>query len=87
MTNTNEVTIDYLAMKDHELHDACGVDAKLWADAFCQYAKKLYGVDLDNGWMIGWFANPIMAMHDKCKGIQPTILPDGSAFIVDAVGE
>jgi len=73
---------DYVAMKDHELSEACGIDAKKWAEAFCQYAKMLYNVELDEGWVLGWFANPMMAMHDHCKGIQTTVLPDGSAFVI-----
>lgn len=32
-------------------------DANVWASAFCQIAKTNYGVDLDEGWVIGWFAN------------------------------
>ena len=73
---------DYNAMTGPELHEACGVDAAKWAAAFRQMAIKLGYSDMDEGWLIGWFANPMMAMHDHVKGIEPVVLDDGSAFFV-----
>lgn len=73
---------DYTKMEGHELYEVCGVDAQKWAAAFRQTAIKLGYSDMDEGWLIGWFANPIMAMHDRTTGLGPTILPDGSAFYV-----
>ena len=61
-----------------------GMDAAKWAAAFCETAKK-HGHDLDEGWMIAWFANAIMVSHDITRGVRPTVLPDGSAFIVDTI--
>lgn len=55
---------DFTRMKDYELITACGDDASLWAAAFCQTAKRL-GQEIDEGWMIGWFANAIEASWDK----------------------
>lgn len=49
---------DYGAMSDPDLLSALGDDGSLWAAAFCQIAKK-HGHDIDEGWMIGWFANAI----------------------------
>lgn len=40
-------------------------DARDWADEFCLIAKEKFGLDIDNGWMIGWFANAIMRGYDK----------------------
>lgn len=73
--------IDYTKLKEHELYDACGTDAAKWAAAFRQIAVKLGYSDMDEDWLIGWFANPMMAMHDHVLGIKPIVLPDGSAFI------
>jgi hypothetical protein len=76
------MTPDYTAMEGHKLHDACGVDAAKWAAAFRQYAIKLGYSDMDEGWLTGWFANPMMAMHDHVTGFKPVVLDDGSAFFV-----
>lgn len=51
--------MDYLAMQDHGIIEECRDDAAKWAAAFCQYAKHLGYGDIDEGWMIGWFANAI----------------------------
>lgn len=40
-------------------------DARDWADEFCLIAKEKFGLDIDNGWMIGWFANAIMRGYDE----------------------
>jgi hypothetical protein len=68
-------------MNDAEALEYMGIDGKKWAEEFCKIARDK-GHDLDEGWMIGWFANAIMAGYDKGRGISPIILPDGSAFIV-----
>lgn len=36
-----------------------GDDASKWAAAFCETAAKLGHPGIDEGWMIGWFANAI----------------------------
>jgi hypothetical protein len=42
------------------------VDATVWAKEFCAVAKE-QGHDLDEGWMITWFANAIeiARMHER----------------------
>lgn len=50
---------DYTKMEAGAMLQACGDDASKWAAAFCQYAKKLGHEGIDEGWMIGWFANAI----------------------------
>jgi hypothetical protein len=73
-----------LALSDHlpsDLLDAMGDDASKWAAAFCAIAGRL-GHDLDEGWMISWFANAIEHSYDVRTGRSPTVLPDGSAFFV-----
>ena len=50
---------DYTAMNEPELVTACGADASKWAAAFRQTAVNLGYSDMDEGWLIGWFANAI----------------------------
>jgi hypothetical protein len=69
-------------MQDGDLLDYMGMDAARWAEEFCKIARDK-GHHLDEGWMLSWFANAIMTGYDRGRGIKPTILPDGSAFIVD----
>lgn len=75
--------MDYTKCEGHELYDICGADASKWAAAFNQYAVKLGYSDMDEGWLLAWFANAIMHSHDVMSGASPvTVLDDGSAFFV-----
>ena len=38
-------------------------DAAVWAEQFCLIAKDLGLEDIDEGWMIGWFANAMAAQE------------------------
>jgi hypothetical protein len=84
-TLTDAAAVNYTAMEGHEMYEACGVDAVKWAESFRQHAVKLGYSDMDHGWLIGWFANPMMAMHDRATGQSITVLDDGSAFFVAEV--
>lgn len=42
-------------------------DARDWAEVFCKVAKT-QGHDIDEGWMITWFANALMRGYDQCSG-------------------
>jgi len=44
-----------------------GTDATKWADEFAATALRLGYSDMDRGWLIGWFANAIMAGHDSAQ--------------------
>lgn len=77
---------DYTAMEGGKLIAALGDDATKWAAAFCQHAERI-GHVIDEGWMIGWFANAIECSHDLRTRSGSTVLPDGSAFFVADVGE
>jgi hypothetical protein len=57
-----------------------GVDAQKWAQEFRQIAIKLGYSDMDEGWLIGWFANAMMAMHDYGRG---PINGDHAQFLID----
>jgi len=62
MLSTSPVTeTDFQTMSDPELLNYCGADAHKWAEAFCRI-KEMQGwgaTDIDEGLMIGWFANAI----------------------------
>lgn len=55
---------DYTVMMDRELLNALGDDASKWAIAFRQTALKLGYSDMDEGWLVGWFANAIEHSDD-----------------------
>jgi len=40
-------------------------DAKVWAEEFVKLLKEKPSIEIDEGLMIGWFANAIMAGYDK----------------------
>lgn len=84
MTEADQGMPNYYSMSGPELLKACGDDASKWAAAFCQI-KKAQGWsadDIDEGLMISWFANAIEHSGDVRNGTGPTVLPDGSAFVV-----
>jgi len=76
---------DYTVMNGPELLSACGHDAMKWAEAFQQIVVDK-GLEIDQGLMVGWFANPIMNMHDHLTGAGPVVLPDASAVVLGTVG-
>jgi hypothetical protein len=45
-------------------------DARVWAQEWCRIAREIVAADderelIDEGWMIGWFANAIMVGWDE----------------------
>jgi len=58
MTAENTVQ-DYTSMDAAALLNALGDDAMAWAVAFNQHAVKLGYSSMDEGWLVGWFANAI----------------------------
>jgi hypothetical protein len=76
---------DFDKMDGPELLAYCRDDAAKWAAAFRATAIKLGYSDMDEGWLIGWFANAIENSTDVRTGTGPTILPDGSAFFTATV--
>lgn len=40
-------------------------DARDWARSFCEIAAKNGHHDIDEGWMISWFANALMRGYDE----------------------
>lgn len=43
------------------------MDAKIWADKWLETVRKNPEIALDEGAMIGWFANAIMAGYDLSR--------------------
>lgn len=55
----------YKEMDEPTLLEACGDDAAKWAAAFCEIAREKEGYEIDEGWMITWFANAIERAWQK----------------------
>ena len=55
---------DYFGMDSASLLNELGDDASKWAAAFRQIAVKIGYSDMDEGWLIGWFANAIEHSSD-----------------------
>ena len=58
-----QTNLDYQSMTEPELLQACGTDAARWAAAFQQKIVDA-GKPIDEGLMIGWFANAIERARD-----------------------
>ncbi len=69
---------------DYDMSIHTNPDAQAWAKFFLETNPDC---GLDEGAMIGWFANAMMAMHDHLTRQAPVVLPDGSAFVVMGGGQ
>ena len=59
------MTKDYANMSNEEFHKAMDTtDAMIWAKAFCQITKAKQP-ELDESYMVSWFANSMMKVYDK----------------------
>jgi hypothetical protein len=75
-------------MTDYDMSIHNNPDAQVWAKFFIETTKDMdRDAFRDEGYMIGWFANAMMAMHDHLTGQGVTVLDDGSAFFTATVGE
>jgi hypothetical protein len=52
---------------DGDMLDRLGMDGVKWAAEFRTTALRLGYSDMDEGWLIGWFCNAIMAGYDRRK--------------------
>lgn len=75
--------VDYTNMPATEMLFALGDDGARWAEAFCQHAKKLGYSDMDEGWVIGWFANAIEQSTVVRNRKAPTVIKDFPGRSVD----
>lgn len=63
-----EVSDTLIEETDPQMLQRLGMDGHLWAKEFNKYAAKLYpSVSLDEGWLIGWFCNAVMAGYDEAE--------------------
>lgn len=72
-------------MEDINILEYCGDNAAKWAEKFNEMAVKLGYSRMDEGWLIGWFANAIENSYDIRTGTGPVVLPDGSACFVGSI--
>jgi len=73
-------------MSDYDMSIHNNPDAMAWAKFFIEKTKDMDRDSFrDEEYMVGWFANAMMAMYDHIMGTEVTVLPDGSAFVVDEV--
>lgn len=73
--------MNYKELDAPEFLSAVGTDASKWAEAFMQINGARLA-DIDESTMIGWFANAIMAMHDKLQG-NPILNGDHAQYLID----
>jgi hypothetical protein len=70
-------------MTDYDMSIHTNPDARAWAKFFIERNPHS---TVDEGTMIGWFANAMMAMHDHMRpDLAPIVLPDGSAFVIGSI--
>jgi len=71
---------------DYDMSIHTNPDASAWAKFFVETWVDMGKPEIDEGFMTGWFANAMMAMHDHLRpDLAPRVLPDGSAFVVGSV--
>lgn len=51
-------------------------DVTVWAKHFAATAKTLYDVDMDEGWLIGWFANAMEMAKNEMRREAERCSPD-----------
>lgn len=63
---TTREELDFTTMSGVDLLDYCRDDASKWAEAFCQIKQRQgwSADDIDEGLMVGWFANAIEHSSD-----------------------
>lgn len=72
--------------RDYDMSIHTNPSGMAWAKFFCETTKGMpREVFSDEGYMLSWFANAMMAMHDHLTGCAPVVLPDGSACFVAEV--
>ena len=62
-----------------ELLARLGMDGRLWAEEFHKTAQRLGYQPMDEGWLIGWFANAIMAGYDHAPRIAAQVQAEAVA--------
>lgn len=70
---------DYTKMSPGELYHELGADGYKWAEAFAQYNPNC---DVDQGALLAWFCNAVMAGHDAALG-NPPLNGDHAQWLID----
>ena len=59
---------------DGETLERLGMDGAKWAAEFRTTALRLGYSDMDEGWLIGWFCNAVMAGYDRSPAPDPAAI-------------
>lgn len=68
---------------DGEVLECLGMDGAKWAAEFRATAIRLGYSDMDEGWLIGWFCNAIMAGHDR----RAITVQDAARVVADGLAD
>jgi hypothetical protein len=74
-------------VSDYDLSIHTNPDAREWARFFCKTVQENPSITLDEEYMIGWFANSMMAMHDHLMYKGAPINGDHAEFMLTNKGE
>lgn len=65
-----------LTNRCHMAQDEMGIDAVKWAAEFNRIAVTLGYSEMDEGWLIGWFANAIMRGYDAGRSVERKLIAE-----------
>ena len=70
-------------MADYDMSIHANPDAMAWAEFFCKTTRDMPREVFDDaGYMVSWFANAMMAMHDHMNGESP-LNGDHAQYLID----
>ena len=81
------------AVSDADFLRDAGIDGAKWAAGFKAVAERLGHHGMDEGWLIGWFCNAIMAGYDEAERRHraatpaPVVPAEGLDALIDLIGE
>lgn len=70
-------------MSNYDMSIHTNPDAQAWAKFFCKTMQENPYIVLDESFMIGWFANAMMAMHDHLVYKGQPINGDHAQYLVN----
>jgi hypothetical protein len=71
--------------KDYDMSIHTNPDARAWAQFYCKTIKENPNIVIDESYMIAWFANAMMAMHDHLVLQGNPINGDHAEYMIDSV--
>lgn len=69
---------------DSEVLSRLGIDGARWASEFQKVASRLGYAKMDDGWILSWFCNAIMAGYDEARRRYDPILKSQLLALRDA---